>query len=763
MTEKTEIVISAVDKTKEAFAMVESHVDRLKGVATGLDTFASKLPVIGTALTAAFGGASLAGFVNHSIDVMAALNDMAIATGASVESLSAMKQAAKLAGTSLDEVSGSLKKLGVSLGEAKLKGGDKAKLFEAIGIDPRTVTDTGQGLFELAKKLDAMPDKFKAMSIAKDLAGKNVSLPFLNELAQQEALIAKVTTEQAAAADRFSDNMIRLRGGAGQIGIALANSALPAMNEILSFSLEIKKEWGTISALVFGLGGGTVLKLLGMELDPLKRAANETKDALNGLIEAKRKLADAERGASLGWDDRSVSAGEFLRLKMMSPQSAGADVSEARSRLRASLKEQARLEKEKTDADYREALRKKNGINPADGSLGTKEPDQFTPIVRQIDERTAALIAEGGATDKLTEAQKLALKVMTDIQGGYLKLTTAQKVALTAKLELMGVNDRQVQALKDAKEQEKDYAEAVEKLIGPLERQAAQLVATNAAFGLTEAEVQRNIVATLEEARAIAAANGAWEQHLSFLDRDIEARKRLADASEAADLNRLVGAGESAVLERSRKEMLLLVDALEKGKISEEQYVEAVTARLNLVADKTKEIDSFARDMGLTFSSAFEDAIVEGKKFSEVLVGLEKDILRIVVRKSITEPIGGAIAGGIESMGIGAAIGGFFKDIFGGFRAGGGSVDAGRLYMVGERGPELFAPGASGSIIPNGAMGGSAPQVEINFSNTGTPQRVVSQQSSWDGRKLVLSLLTADVRNGGEFSQALEGAYGLRR
>jgi hypothetical protein len=41
-------------------------------------------------------------------------------------------------------------------------------------------------------------------------------------------------------------------------------------------------------------------------------------------------------------------------------------------------------------------------------------------------------------------------------------------------------------------------------------------------------------------------------------------------------------------------------------------------------------------------------------------------------------------------------------------RAGGGSVSSGSPYMVGERGPELFVPGASGSIIPNGAvMGGS--------------------------------------------------------
>lgn len=39
-------------------------------------------------------------------------------------------------------------------------------------------------------------------------------------------------------------------------------------------------------------------------------------------------------------------------------------------------------------------------------------------------------------------------------------------------------------------------------------------------------------------------------------------------------------------------------------------------------------------------------------------------------------------------------------------RADGGPVSRGRSYLVGERGPELFSPGRSGSIVPNLALGG---------------------------------------------------------
>jgi hypothetical protein len=42
-----------------------------------------------------------------------------------------------------------------------------------------------------------------------------------------------------------------------------------------------------------------------------------------------------------------------------------------------------------------------------------------------------------------------------------------------------------------------------------------------------------------------------------------------------------------------------------------------------------------------------------------------------------------------------------------GARAKGGPVRRGGSYLVGEQGPELFTPGASGSIIPNNRLGGS--------------------------------------------------------
>lgn len=59
----------------------------------------------------------------------------------------------------------------------------------------------------------------------------------------------------------------------------------------------------------------------------------------------------------------------------------------------------------------------------------------------------------------------------------------------------------------------------------------------------------------------------------------------------------------------------------------------------------------------------------------------------------------------------------------------GGAVAAGSSYIVGEKGPELFVPGASGSIVPNNMLGGGAPIIVTN-NNISAPTNSHSHQHS---------------------------------
>jgi phage-related minor tail protein len=54
-----------------------------------------------------------------------------------------------------------------------------------------------------------------------------------------------------------------------------------------------------------------------------------------------------------------------------------------------------------------------------------------------------------------------------------------------------------------------------------------------------------------------------------------------------------------------------------------------------------------------------------------------------------------------------------------GRRASGGSVTNNTPYVVGERGPEVFVPSGSGTIIPNGQLGsmGGTTNVTNNYIN----------------------------------------------
>lgn len=65
-----------------------------------------------------------------------------------------------------------------------------------------------------------------------------------------------------------------------------------------------------------------------------------------------------------------------------------------------------------------------------------------------------------------------------------------------------------------------------------------------------------------------------------------------------------------------------------------------------------------------------------------------------------------------------SGISGLIDRVFGGFRAMGGPVSSGSSYIVGERGPELFTPSRSGSIVPNHALGGGGGSV-INLTVNG--------------------------------------------
>ena len=110
---------------------------------------------------------------------------------------------------------------------------------------------------------------------------------------------------------------------------------------------------------------------------------------------------------------------------------------------------------------------------------------------------------------------------------------------------------------------------------------------------------------------------------------------------------------------------------------------------------------------GRAIERALSRAIVSGKLGFEDLKRLALSVMADIARATISNGIGAATGGGAGGSGSGDLLSlgtSIAMALFGApGRATGGPVSAGRAYRVGERGPELFVPTASGRIEAAGA------------------------------------------------------------
>lgn len=147
-----------------------------------------------------------------------------------------------------------------------------------------------------------------------------------------------------------------------------------------------------------------------------------------------------------------------------------------------------------------------------------------------------------------------------------------------------------------------------------------------------------------------------------------------------------------------------------------------------------------ARFFGDAASTAFADAVLEGKSLNDVFSSLIKTIQRSALQAIFTGqgPLAGLFGtaatassgdqvGGVaglftgllkpaaSSTSGGASLGGM-GDLFASiFRANGGPVEAGRAYTIGERGREMFIPDRNGQIVPIAQGGNASAAPSINF------------------------------------------------
>jgi hypothetical protein len=124
-----------------------------------------------------------------------------------------------------------------------------------------------------------------------------------------------------------------------------------------------------------------------------------------------------------------------------------------------------------------------------------------------------------------------------------------------------------------------------------------------------------------------------------------------------------------------------------------------------------KRVQDTGKEIGSTIANGVEDWITGAKSLRDVLRGIEQDILRIMSRRLVTEPLGNWLSNLIGGNGTPSGGGGWLGSILGGaFGMGGGGVNLGTvtgadlgvafatggvaeprsMHQVNERGPELL-------------------------------------------------------------------------
>jgi len=356
------------------------------------------------------------------------------------------------------------------------------------------------------------------------------------------------------------------------------------------------------------------------------------------------------------------------------------------------------------------------------------------------------------------EKDKTKAKSINDLLGGQIQRTLELN---KAQLEVVTAARMNTAALQDNAEQAKRMVEFASKYQGiqleinaleeTLNKRAAirsQYIANSTdkqtaalAFDEQNRDLQNAIAIKRQEINTLTAEHAGQVNQLAVT----EAKKLESITEEGQHLQNIILYGEEEAAIRQKINSILKDTSTLDAKAVEDAVRR--NSALTQQIDAAGQLKQVYQDIGMSIKSGVVDAItsaIDGTKtLGEVANNVMKNIANKLIDVAINMALFGVPMGGGKGGGL---LGGLF-------RANGGSVMAGQSYVVGERGPELFTPGRSGSIAPNSAMGGS--NIVVNVDATGTSVQGNSDDSKRLGEAIGVAIrqeLIKQKRPGGLLS-----------
>lgn len=260
---------------------------------------------------------------------------------------------------------------------------------------------------------------------------------------------------------------------------------------------------------------------------------------------------------------------------------------------------------------------------------------------------------------------------------------------------------------------------------------------TKLAYELQNGELSKLTQLQKDELMVRALKLEAMESARKQIDEETEAMKRQAEvvATLLEDLR-----FESEILGKTREEQEILNNLRYAGVEANSAYGQSIIDATKNLQDQRRAVEESVEVqdmMRANFEGLFTDLISGTKSakdaFKDFAASVLADIARIIAKRMVEQLFGET--GSTETGSSGINWGQLFGSFFGGQRAMGGPVRAGKLYEVGEGNrPEMLSmsgrtyliPGNEGRITPNVRTGGG--NIQQTFVTAGVETRQTTER-----------------------------------
>jgi len=582
--------------------------------------------------------------IKGSIDAADHLGNLSKSTHIAVGDLAGLRLLAQQTGTDLDGLAKGINKMSVEMGKDPEK-------FRALGI---TAKDNMGAFKQMADLFNQLQDINQRNALSNAVFGKSWAemAPVLaegskhiGEVVEQGKRLSGITDPLVEQAKELNDKWAAL-GGTGGFLTRMIGPMLPLLNSLADYMLKAQER-------AQGMDTGfqpllETLKIMALGLMTSITLIKEAGYLLAGLEVISNRLAHGKiEGTGAVWN--------------------------------AMLEDIKKTDQELLDF-YNHV---NNPPKPADDTLarmnaggGSRAGDAAAA------RRAAAFLAANNAAAAKTSMNNPWADAMRDLAAYIKKLeeASAPQQSMSEKLQaeldafrgLNGELPKYLQYLVDVTKLNEDDA-------AYLQRQLDQEDAAIATDKATQA-LREQAIALRESANPLEEFSRKWQEILALRQKFPDILDDQALAAIAKKLSSEFGKSADDVTEFWRQAAHNMQDAMSSF------FFDAMQGKLNNLADSFKAtIDRMvANAMAANLSQYLFGNFTGGGDLGGVVGGL----------------VGEFFHGG-GSVGVSIPIDFSKISNFGGARAFGGDVFAGRNYLVGERGPEIFRAPSNGTIVPN--------------------------------------------------------------